>query len=231
MKQKKYKFKYDVKKGVVLAVDAVLFVVADGRLKVLLNGLESGGLADTWVLPGGFVQVDESLVGAAQRVLREKSGIRDIYLEQLYTFGDVDRDPRGRIVSTAYFALANESSVKQEEKGAHKICWFDVGDLPKMAYDHEEIIKKAVHRLKTKIQYTNIFANLLPKEVPFSELQGVCEIILGKKLDKRNFKKRMLLLDLVRPIAKKKSVGAHRPAQLYRFVDKKMVYLDNQFIY
>lgn len=239
-----------------MAVDVILLGIQDEKLKVLLINphtflhdnmrvnnrcekpqkgagikLEEGDLMGRWALPGGFVQIDESLEDTAKRILMQKAGIRDIYLEQLYTFGDLGRDARGRIVSTAYYALVDTQKLRKLKKKTHETSWFNARDLPSLAYDHSRIIKKAINRLEIKIQYTNVSANLLPKEFTFSELQNVYEIILGKKLDKRNLRKRILSLNLIEPSAKKMAGGAHRPARLYRFINKKIVYLDNPAVH
>lgn len=231
MAQEKYEFKYDIKRGVVLAVDAVLLGIQDKKMKVLLIKLEKGDFAGRWALPGGFVQVDESIEDAAKRALTQKAGIKNTYLEQLYTFGDLSRDARGRIVSTVYYALVDAQKLIKLKEKTHEASWFDVCDLPLLAYDHLKIIKKAINRLKIKIQYTNISANLLPDEFTLSELQEIYEIVLRKKLDKRNFRKRILSLGLIKSVARRASREAYRPAQLYRFINKKIVYLDNLAIY
>lgn len=206
----KYKF-------AAVAVDVVIFSVDGGALKVLLIEMKKRPYAGFWAFPGGLIKPNESLEQSARRQLLTKAGLRGVYLEQLYTFGEVDRDPFGRVVSTAYFALIPGAGIRpktSKEYGAIK--WFGVKNLPRLAYDHKKMIDFALRRLRAKIGYTNIVYGLLPKEFTLSDLQGVYEIILGKKLDKRNFRKKVLALNLVKPASAKRR-GAHRPAKLYKF--------------
>ena len=206
----KYKF-------AAVAVDVVVFSIDQGELKVLLIEMKKSPYIGCWAAPGGLIKPNESLEQAAKRQLFTKAGLRGVYLEQLYAFGEVARDPFGRVVSTAYFALIPNAGIKpktSKEYGAIK--WFGVKNLPKLAYDHKKIIDFALKRLRAKIGYTNIVYGLLPREFTLSDLQKVYEIILSKKLDKRNFRKKVLALNLVKP-ASAKRVGAHRPAKLYKF--------------
>jgi len=206
-------------KHAVIAVDTVIFTIKDDKLQVLLIKMKKEGpYIGSWAMPGGLVLPKESIDDAAERHLKDKTGLKDVYLEQLYTFGDVDRDPFGRVVSVAYVALTSISglNLKTTERYAD-VSWFSVNKLPQLAYDHKEIIKYAVNRLCAKLEYTNVVYSLLPVEFTLSELQKTYEIILDKELDKRNFRKKILSLYLVEKIGKKTIGGAHRPADLYRF--------------
>jgi len=171
-----------------------------------------------WAIPGGLVKSNESVEQAAKRHLSVKTGVHDVYLEQLYTFGDIQRDPYGRVVSVAYFALIPNSGVtlKTTEKYTD-IMWISIKKLPRLAYDHKEIIRVAVQRLKAKLGYTTISYSLLPKEFTLSELQNVYEIILGKNLDKRNFRRKILERGLVQTTGKVRRGEASRPAALFAF--------------
>jgi 8-oxo-dGTP diphosphatase len=215
---KKVEIKY---KFAVIATDVVIFTVKDGQLQVLLIGMKKNPYLGYWALPGGLVNADESVDNAAVRVLTTKAGISNVYLEQLYTFGNVNRDPFGRVVSVAYFALIPTNSVRPKTTGEYAdIAWFPVKNLPRMAYDHSEVVGKAFNRIKAKLSYTNIIYGLLPAEFTLGDLQDNYEIILGRKLDKRNFRKKILSLKLVKKLNKKKFAGANRPAWLYCFKDK-----------
>jgi len=213
--QKKYKF-------AVIATDVVIFTVQENQLKILLIKMKKHPYTNYWAAPGGLVKPAESVDRAAQRNLVEKTGVRNVYLEQLYTFGKAERDPFGRVVSVAYFALIPSDGVKLQTTAEYgDVTWFPVGKLPKLAYDHEEIIKYALNRLKAKLEYSNIVYGLLPKEFSLSDLQNMYEIILGKKFDKRNFRKRILSLNLIQRLRKKRRGVANRPAELYSFESRK----------
>lgn len=212
---KKYKY-------AVIATDVVIFTIKDNGLNVLLIQMKKEPFADAWAMPGGLVNPDESVDDSAKRNLSLKAGVKNIYLEQLYTFGSPDRDPFGRVVSVAYFALIQSNDIELRTTKDYKdVAWFPVKKLPKMAYDHKEMLALAVERLKAKLEYTNIACNLLPNEFTLTELQNIYEIILDKNLDKRNFRKKILSLKLVRDTGRKRGGGANRPAELYKFIDKK----------
>jgi 8-oxo-dGTP diphosphatase len=207
----------------VLAVDAVCLRVINNTLCVLL-----GKTADTspfpgkWALVGGLVHPEETAEEALSRHLLHKAGIKKIYSEQLYTFSEIDRDPRGRVVSVAYLALTGEDPQKSES--AHsETKWQPVDALPHLAYDHAKIIAAGLDRLKGKIVYTNIAQHLLPSEFTFSELQSVYEIVLGKGLDKRNFRKKILACNILEETGATRKEGVMRPAALYRFTTRKLV--------
>lgn len=201
-----------------LATDIVILTIIDNELQVLLIKMKKSPFVGHWAVPGGMVKVDESVDDSAKRHLLTKAGVRDIYLEQLYTFGGIDRDPYGRVVSVAYFALipSDGLKIKTSEEYAD-IKWFSVNKLPKLAYDHKEIIKSSISRLKAKLEYTNIVYSLMSKEFSLSELQKTYEVILNKKLDKRNFRKKLLSLGLVVKTGRLKMGDSNRPAELYKF--------------
>jgi len=194
---------------------------------VLLIKMKKQPFTNSWAAPGGLIKVSESVDQAAERVLYEKTGVKNVYLEQLYTFGKANRDPFGRVVSVAYFALIPYKSVDLKTTEEYSdVDWFPVNNLPKMAYDHAEIIKCAVDRLKAKLGYTNIVYSLLPNEFSLGEMQKMYEIILSEKMDKRNFRKKVLALRLVKKTGKKRLGEANRPAELYSFINKKMHRVD-----
>src|SRR6266581_1328525 len=201
-----------------LTVDCVVFGSDEGELKVLLieRGLEP--FKGRWALPGGFVRVDETLDDAARRELVEETGLKKVFLEQLYTFGAVDRDPRERVVSVAYYALVKLS--EHEAKAATDAAnarWFAVSKVPKLAFDHAEIVAMALARLKAKVRYEPIGFELLPPKFTLSQLQHLYEAVLENQLDKRNFRKKVLSFGLLVPLKETQMSGPHRPAQLFHF--------------
>lgn len=200
-----------------VAVDAVLFSISEGALRALLVKIKKGPFAGRWAFPGGLVEVGESLDEAARRELYEKTGVQDLYLEQLYTFGDAHRDPTAHTVAVAYFALVpcGGQALHSGEKYAD-IGWFPVRALPQLAYDHNAIAASALQRLQAKLGYTNIVYSLLPREFSLAELQEIYEVILDRRLDRRNFRRKILALGLLRSLQKTRR-GAHRPAALYTF--------------
>lgn len=203
----------------VAAVDVVLFTVSENKLKVLLLKLKEDPFKDSWALPGGLLAPNETLGAAAQRHLKTKVGVNsNILIEQLYTFGDPDRDPNGWVISVAYMALIPENKFKPNTQDRYAdIEWHDVSDLPKLAYDHKLVIQKAIERLKSKLEYTNIIYTLMPEEFTLTQLQKVYETILSKNLDKRNFRKKILSLGIIKSLKRKSQSGTNRPAELYSF--------------
>lgn len=175
-----------------------------------------------WALPGGFVRVDETLDEAARRELEEETGLRKIFLEQLYTFADVDRDPRERVVSVAYYALVNlRDHQVHAATDARDAGWFGVHDVPSLAFDHAEILRTALERLRGKLRYQPVGFELLPRKFTLSELQHLYELVLERTLDKRNFRKRVLAMDLLEETDEVQQDVAHRAARLYRFDESK----------
>ncbi len=206
--------------------DLVLFTVNENHLKVMLVKRAEEPFRNDWSLPGGFIKVGESLDDAAQRVLIEKTAVSDVYMEQLYTFGEPKRDPRSRVITVAYIALIPWQSLPQPESDkVTDLTWLPVDHLPKLAFDHKEIVNYAVKRLRAKVSYSNIVYGLMPKQFRLSELQSMYECIINDKLDKRNFRKRMLATGLLKETGKKDIAGAHRPAMLYQFKTTEIVFL------
>lgn len=203
-----------------LTVDIVTFTVRNGRLNVLLIERRSPPFQGCWALPGGFIEMNENLEDAALRELDEETGLKDVYLEQLYTYGDPERDPRGRIISVAYFALIPSDARIRPEGGddASQAEWFPYPELPSLAFDHNEIVTYAVRRLRYKIEYTAAAFELLPDMFTLSELQRTYEIILGEKLDKRNFRRRIQQAGIIEATNQQRT-GEGRPARLFRYRD------------
>lgn len=201
-----------------LTVDCVVFGFDGGALKVLLIRRGIAPFKNQWALPGGFVQPDETLDAAALRELREETGLHEVYLEQLYTFGDLNRDPRERVISVAYFALVRRADhLPVAATDASEAAWFEVIDLPTLAFDHSEILKIALERLRGKICWQPVGFELLPKKFTLSQFQALYEAILGRELDKRNFRKKLLALDLLVALEEFSTAASRRPAQLFRF--------------
>ena len=200
-----------------VTTDIVIFTIRDGQLKLLL--IKRGGepYQGRWALPGGFVEMDEDLETSARRELEEETGVSGVYLEQLYTFGRPDRDPRERVITVAYYALIPSDQVRlQAATDAEAVGWFAFEELPALAFDHDEIVAMAHQRLVAKLDYSTIAFQFLPREFTLSELQDVYEIILRAEVDKRNFRKQVLALGKLVETKKMKRDGAHRPARLYR---------------
>lgn len=209
-----------------VTVDTIVFSIREDKLQVILikRGIEP--FKGDWALPGGFVRMDETLEAAATRELQEEAGIGNLYLEQLYTFGDLDRDPRGRVVTIAYMALVSDPirlSLRASTDAADA-AWFAVDQIPELAFDHTLILDFALKRLRAKLEYSTIAYALLPDTFTLTQLQKIYQIILGEVVDKRNFRKRMLSLDLLET-AEGRHGGAHRPAQLYRFKEKVLKFI------
>lgn len=207
-----------------VTVDCIIFGFdAESALKVLLIQRAYDPFKDKWALPGGFVDMGENLEQAALRELEEETGLKDnIFIEQLYTFGNPNRDPRGRVISVAYFALVNLSDHDiQASSDAKNAQWFELDQIPSLAFDHEEILEIAINRLRVKVRYQPIGFELLPEKFPLSQLQSLYETVLGvSKLNKRNFRKRIIDLGVLKEVGKQTNV-AHRPAILYSFDKQK----------
>lgn len=206
-----------------LAVDCVIFGLDDqDALKVLLIRRNLEPFKDQWALPGGFVHIDESLDEAARRELQEETGVKNLFLEQLYTFGETTRDPRERVVSVAYYALINLSEHPVE--AATDACdadWFPVRETPSLAFDHEQILNKAVNRLRSKVRYEPIGFELLPKKFTIPQLQRLYETILGIKLDRRNFFRKFRQTQLLIDLDETQEGVPHRAAKFYQFNEDK----------
>jgi len=202
-----------------LAVDAIVFGYANNKLNVLLIKQKFGELKNQWALVGGFVKDDETLKDAVNRELKEEAGIRINYLEQLYTFGDnINRDPRFRVVSVAYFALVNSTKlILTADSDAEDAKWFPINNLPKLAFDHEDILKTAHQRLQNKLTYQPIGFDLLPKEFLFSDLENLYCNILAKEIDRRNFRKKILSFGIIEETDNFAPKKSGRPAKLFKF--------------
>lgn len=202
-----------------LTVDCVVFGWDGRALKVLLIQRNEPPFEGQWALPGGFVQMDEELEDAARRELTEETGLGEMFLEQLFTFGGVARDPRGRVVTVAYYALIDLHKYAQPvgATDARDAAWFAFPDLPKLAFDHEQILAVAHKRLQGKIVYQPIGFELLPKKFSFTQLQNLYETILGEEFDRRNFRKKMLSMNILLELDEYDTGGPHRSARLYSF--------------
>ena len=198
-----------------VTVDILIFTVKGNMLNVLLVKRNIEPFKGTWAIPGGFVRIDESLENAAKRELEEETGVKADYLEQLYTFGDVNRDPRGRVITVCYFALIRSDNVELKAKtDVSDAKWFPVDEIKNLAFDHEKILEYGLKRLRWKFEYTTIAFSILPKKFTLAELQEVYEIVFSKEFDKRNFRKKIFSLGLLKEEGIKKSVS-HRPPMLY----------------
>ncbi|MCM2325053.1 MAG: NUDIX hydrolase [Candidatus Woesearchaeota archaeon] len=203
-----------------LAVDAVVFSVNDARLRILLIKRKNQPFIGRYALPGGFVEQDEGLDIAVIRELTEETGVKDIFLKQLKTYGDVGRDPRGRVISVAYLALISWEHKLKASSDALRAEWFDIGKIPSLAFDHKTIIDDALVQLRLEIQTTNISCQILPQKFTLTQMQHLYESILERKLDKRNFRKKLRELDILKETREAFMDGAHRPAMLYEFRNK-----------
>ncbi len=216
-----------------VTVDCVVFGLDldEENLKILLIQRDIEPFKNKWALPGGFVRMDETLENAALRELQEETGMKDIFLEQLYSFGNPGRDPRGRTISIAYYALVKlGDQLLQADTDAKDVAWFSMNDAPELAFDHELIIELAIERLKGKIRYLPIGFELIPKKVTLTQIQKLYEIILEYKIDKRNFRKKILSMGFLRELDEIEKDVSHRAARLYQFdADKYNELLENGF--
>ncbi len=201
-----------------ITVDVVIFTLQRGELHVLLVQRKYEPFANAWAIPGGFVNDDETLETAARRELAEETGVRDVYLEQLYTFGDPDRDPRGRVISVGYIALVRSERQRiAAASDAAAVRWFPVDELPQpLAFDHDRIMRYATDRLRSKLEYTTLAFQLLPELFTLPDLKQIYEQILGEPLDRGNFYRKIKAADLLEETERFRE-GKGRPARLYRF--------------
>jgi len=207
---KKYKYSF-------AAVDLAVFAIIKNELNVLMVKIKYEPFKSKMSLPGGRIRTYESVDECAKREFYEETGIKNAYMEQLYSFGGVERDPSTRIISIAYMILINNRDINLKTTEKYKeIYWMPVSEVPKLAYDHNKILKYAVSRLKSKLTYTNIVCNLLPQKFGLSEMKKIYEIILSRELDKRNFRKKIFSLDLINEVGREAGVP-HRPSKLYSF--------------
>jgi 8-oxo-dGTP diphosphatase len=199
-----------------VTVDIVIFSLRDDDLQVLLIKRKYPPFENTWAIPGGFVEPQESIEDAAARELFEETGVRGVHIEQLYTFGRVDRDPRGRMITVAYIALVPKPLAVQAGSDTTDAQWKSMYDLPPMGFDHADILHYALQRLRYKLEYSAVGFQLLPETFTLSELQHAYEIVLGESLDKRNFRRRILQGEIIEETGQM-HIGDGRPARLYRF--------------
>ncbi len=198
-----------------ITVDIVIFSIIDKELKVLLIKREIEPFKGKWALPGGFVRIGESLEDAAKRELEEETGVKDVYLEQLYTFGDPKRDPRGRIITVSYIALINSDNIRlRASTDASDVQWFSIKKISLLAFDHKKILEYALKRLRWKFEYSTVAFSMLSSEFSMSQVQKIYEIVFDKKFDKRNFAKKILSLNILKEEEIKRDVS-HRPPMFY----------------
>lgn len=216
-------FKYEYERPG-LTVDCVIFGLdlEEETLKVMLIERDVEPFAGEWAIPGGFVRRDETLMTAANRELEEETGIAAVFLEQLYTFGNPGRDPRGWVVSVAYYALVSpEKHHIHATMDARQAQWFPITSLPRLAFDHEEILATALARIRGKLTYAPIGFELLPQKFTIKQLQKLYEIVLGRQLDNRNFRKKIFAMDVLRELGEMQTGVPHRAARLYKFDERK----------
>ncbi len=201
-----------------VSVDVAIFSLRDKDLQILLVRRAHPPYQGRWAIPGGFIQAGESIDAAARRELREETSVQSVYLEQLYTFGAPKRDPRGHVITVAYFALVPAEVTARAGDDAAEAAWHSIYQLPALAFDHDEIVGYALQRLRYKLEYTSVGFELLPNEFTLSELQAAYEIVLGERLDKRNFRRRILEAGILMETSRfRAGEGQGRPARLYRY--------------
>ena len=216
-------FKYEFERPG-LTVDCVIFGLDldEESLKVMLIERDLEPFSGVWAVPGGFVRRGETLMEAATRELNEETGINDVFLEQLFTFGDPKRDPRGWVVSVAYYALVSpEKHQIHAATDARQAKWFPVTSLPALAFDHKEILATALERVRGKLTYAPVGFELLPQKFTIKQLQKLYEIVLGRELDNRNFRKKIFAMDVLRELGEMQKGVPHRAARLYKFDERK----------
>ncbi|MBS1505681.1 MAG: NUDIX hydrolase [Bacteroidetes bacterium] len=206
-----------------VAVDAVVFGYdAEEGVSVLLIKRKFEPFQKFWALPGGLVKDDESLEEAVRRELKEESGVDVTYLEQLYSFGKPDRDPRNRVVSITYYGLVRPKDYQlSAQTDAEDVAWFNISRLPKLAFDHKQIVETAIKRLRGKLAYEPVGFELLDKKFPFSDLEKLYQTLLATQLDRRNFKKRIMSYGFLEELDENVQRSVGRPAALFQFNRKK----------
>jgi len=211
-----------------VTVDIVLFTIMQEDLKVLLVQRRKDPYQGFWSLPGGFVRLHTSLETAALQKLKEKTNVENIYLEQLYTFDDPERDPRGHVITVAYYALvASEQFTLKPSESVSEVRWHSIYDLPELAFDHQPILEYALQRLRNKLGYTTVGSQLLPEKFTLPELCRIYEVILARPIDKRNFRKKIAFLDILEDTQETTQKFSKKPARLYRFKHSDIVELPN----
>ncbi len=208
--------------SILLTVDAIVFGYHEKQLKVLLIRRQYAPYQGEWALPGGFVLPDETLEAAVQRELKEETAVEINYLEQLYTFGNPDRDPRQRVVTVAYFGLVNPEQFDiAASTDAAEVKWFACDQLPELAFDHQQIFQYALQRLRNKLTYEPVGLNLLDTEFPFSNLENLYETILGRKIERRNFHRKFMGFGILQEVKVLHTAQKGRPGKLFRFDKEK----------
>lgn len=203
-----------------ITTDVVIFTIKDNKLQVLLVKRANEPFKGRWAIPGGFIRLSENLDNAALRILKEKTNVDNIYLEQLYTFGDPLRYPSSRVITCAYFALIRSDDIKLSFDDSQRITqvqWHEVYNLPTLAFDHKEIIEYSIKRMRERLEFCPIAFQLLPEKFTLTELQKSYELILDMKLDKRNFRKKVLTGSVLKELNEYTKIGSKRPARLYSF--------------
>ncbi len=201
-----------------LSVDCVIFGFDEGELKALCIKRKEEPSSGMWALPGGFVEPDESLDAAAMRVLSELTSIKDMYMEQVYTFGEVNRYPLGRVISVSYYALVKISDYKiQATSKIEDVAWLPLSEIKELVFDHKAILQKALNTLKERVKFHPVGFELLPEKFTLTQLQNLYEVILGVQLDKRNFRKKLLGMDLIIKLDESQVGVAHRAARFFKF--------------
>ena len=203
-----------------ITTDVVIFTIKHNKLQVLLVKRANEPFKGRWAIPGGFIRLSENLDNAALRILKEKTNVDNIYLEQLYTFGDPLRYPSSRVITCAYFALIRSDDIKlsvDNSQGITEVQWHEVYNLPTLAFDHKEIIEYSIKRMRERLEFCPIAFQLLPEKFTLTELQKSYELILDMKLDKRNFRKKVLTGEVLKELNEYTKIGSKRPARLYSF--------------
>ena len=199
-----------------VSVDCVIFGFADNELKVLLIKSDLEVYKDKWSLLGDLLKPDEDLESASYRVLKERTGLSDVYLEQVYTFSSIDRHPGGRVITTAYYSLVNIKD-HQLKLSHNELHWHPVNEVTCLAFDHNRILQTCLERLREQILEHPIVFNLLPEKFSLRELQALYEAILNTKMDRRNFRKKFFLMDWLIDLDELEADVSHRPGKLYKF--------------
>ncbi|MBS1991928.1 MAG: NUDIX hydrolase [Cyanobacteria bacterium SZAS LIN-3] len=216
-----------------VTVDTVAFAVQEAQLEILLVKRKHDPYKNLWALPGGFLdEQDTTVEQAAARELLEETNVGNVYLEQLFTFGDKGRDPRGRVVTVSYLALLRQDDLElKASSDASGVAWWPVMDLPKLAFDHRRIVEYAHQRIKYKIEYSAAAFSLLPEKFTLRDLQSVYEAVLGRTIDNRNFRKRFLKLGVLKELDETSQQGSFRPARLYSFAEQEFEQLPDRPVF
>jgi 8-oxo-dGTP diphosphatase len=201
---------------VALSVDCVILGFINSQLKVLLIKSDHQDFRNEWSLLGDLVRPNETLESASYRVLKERTGLDDVYLEQVYTFSDIDRHPAGRVISTAYFSLVNIRH-HQLKLADNELHWHTVNEIQSLAFDHLKILRTCIRKLQQQINDHPIIFNMLPEKFSLRELQTLYEEVMETKMDRRNFRKKFMLTDWLEDVDELESDVSHRPGRLYRF--------------